>query len=110
MSGGHFEYKNDYVNDIADRIRSDLAKMRLKLPYYCNYPDDFIALVSQIHDETRVLAAKLHRLDWVLSDDDGPEDYAPRLAQDLVGFPMDDPSEDEDWAHRYGCYCEDCWS
>jgi len=111
MSGGYFDYRNYYLNDIADRIRSDLAKMRLKLPYYDFYPDDFVALMSQIYEETRVLSAKLRRLDWVLSGDDDPEDYAPRLAQDLAKLgrlSMDDPSEDEDWAHRESCYCGDC--
>jgi len=101
MSGGHFEYKDFYLNDVADKLRQTIARVRLDWEYYDFYSPEFLAECINVHDDARRLAARLHRLDWVLSCDDNEADYGARLAEDLADptkYELDDPSRDEYWA------------
>jgi hypothetical protein len=50
------------------------------------------------HDRCRELSAIVHRIDWVLSGDDGEDSYFNSLAEDMKTIEFDDPSQDEKWA------------
>ena len=65
--------------------------------YDINYSESFINEMSEVYDQLIILMAKLHRIDWVLSDDDGESDYERRLAIDLSTVELDDPSKDDSW-------------
>ena len=101
MSGGHFEYQQYRINDIADTLRVDIAKTRKKHEYHC-YSDSFLAEMIAAHNKARELSVMIQRIDWVLSGDDGEEDYTDRLAEDMAVIEYDNPVNDEKWIQQAG--------
>lgn len=81
MSGGHFEYKQYYIDDIADSIERSLDN-----PSYDeedSYTEDTIQIMKDAVNTLRKAAIYAHRIDWFLSGDDGEETLKERLADDL---------------------------
>ena len=93
MSGGHFDYKQYWINDIADTIECELNKQGKEKPkdelycnkeYYAEYPEEkFYPIYSEIVQEKmkeavkqlRIAAIYAQRVDWFLSGDDGEESF-----------------------------------
>jgi len=101
MSGGFFEYQEMRLVDLAEPLRCKIALNRQKpawaSDYDINYSESFINEMSDIYNQIIILMAKLHRMDWVLSGDDGESDYERRLAIDLSKVELDDPCKDDEW-------------
>ena len=101
MSGGFFEYQDMRLIDLAEPLRCKIALNRQKpdwaSDYDINYSENFINEMSEVYDQLIILMAKLHRIDWVLSADDGESDYERRLAIDLSKVESDDPCKDDEW-------------
>ncbi len=104
MSGGRFEYRDYQMNEIADQIDSEIRKSgkkktdeEIKYSYHdadwykkypedlynYKYPDEVIAEFKNGINIIRKAAVYAHRIDWLLSDDDGDESFLERLKEDL---------------------------
>lgn len=101
MSGGHFDYKQFWIKDIADSIELELDRQGKEKPrdelyynkeYYDKYPEDkFYPTYSEIVQEKmkeaikqlRIAAVYAQRIDWFLSGDDNEESFIERLGEEL---------------------------
>lgn len=81
MSGGHFEYKQYYIDDIADSIERSLEKQ--SCDEEDSYTEDTIQIMKDAVNALRKAAIYAHRVDWFLSGDDGEEALKERLEEDL---------------------------
>ncbi len=101
MSGGHFDHKQYWINDIADTIERELniqGKEKPKDELYCNaeyyakYPEErFYPIYSDVVQkkmreavqQLRIAAIYAQRVDWFLSGDDGEQSFIERLDEEL---------------------------
>lgn len=101
MSGGHFEYSQFHIGNIAESIESEINKSGKEIPkedrwnndeWYEKYPEDkFYTAYSEetlkeFHEAVRLLKrAEVYaqRIDYLLSGDDGEETFHERLKEDL---------------------------
>jgi len=92
MSGGHFEYKQFHINDIAETIESIVTGDTMKVvnwetneeaPLRDSLGEETITEFKKAVEVLRVAATYAHRIDWLLSDDDGEDSFHRRLAKDL---------------------------
>ena len=101
MSGGHFNYKQYWIKDIADSIELELDRQGQEKPrnelyydkeHYDKYPEDmFYPTYSIIVQEKmkeaikqlRIAAIYTQRIDWFLSGDDSEESFIERLGEEL---------------------------
>lgn len=104
MSGGHFDYNQYRINDIADSIERTLNKQGKEIPkeelysseeFYEKYPEKkYYETYSEIVQEKmreavkqlKIAAVYAHRIDWFLCGDDGEESFIRRLEEDLGGL------------------------
>ncbi len=88
MSGGHFDYKQQHIYEIAclveDQIRNN---NKVKGDSIFDEPNNFSenTLVEFRKGVELLRKAKIYaqRIDWLLSGDDGEETFHKRLAEDL---------------------------
>lgn len=89
MSGGHFQYQQDSIMDIAEEIQNVIY----------NNDDESIdewggrrgrgyspEVVARMQEGVRALKTAYvyaQRIDWLLSDDDGEESFLRRLENEL---------------------------
>ena len=81
MSGGAFDYKQYVITDIADQIKHAIYENGSS-DKHC-YSKDTIA---EFRKATEVLAKAFvyaHRIDWLLSGDDGEGSFHLRLGEEL---------------------------
>lgn len=104
MSGGHFDYDQYKIGYIADSIERAIeingrekTAEELKdswMPhnwyeehsedtFYYKYPDEVIAEFKTAVVILRKAQIYAHRVDWLLSGDDGEESFISRLEEDL---------------------------
>ena len=101
MSGGHFDYKQYQINEIADSIERELNRQGKEKPkdelygdaeYFKKYPEEqYYYTYSEIVQEKmkeavrqlKIAAIYAQRVDWFLSGDDGDESFIERLEEDL---------------------------
>lgn len=92
MSGGHFDYKQYEIDNIADEIESLLERQGKAIDSEYNYFDNaeyevFEADMQQRFVEAikvlRTAAIYAQRIDWYLSGDDGEESFLERLKEEL---------------------------
>lgn len=103
MSGGHFDYDQYRIENIAESIQSEIDKSgRKKTPeeldtwhdkeYYEKYPDELYfyrysdATIEEFRKAIKYLrigAIYAQRVDYLLSGDDGEETFHKRLEEDL---------------------------
>lgn len=108
MSGGAFEYQEFHIDQIADSIEQEILNSgRLKnkeeleedrrwygrdndyykqypeeLSHYC-YPDEVIVQFKEAVVALRTAYIYAHRVDYLLSGDDGNESFITRLKEEL---------------------------
>lgn len=80
ISGGHFDYNQHRIRDIADSIESTIAK-NPESEY--KFSDKTIALFRKGVKALLVAETYAQRIDWLLSGDDGEETFHERLKADL---------------------------
>ena len=81
MSGGAFDYQQYKFNEIADQIEQAIYENGSHDKH--SYSFDTIA---EFRKATKILAQAFvyaHRIDWLLSGDDGEGTFHVRLAKDL---------------------------
>lgn len=105
MSGGRFEYKQYQFGYIADDIegvarKNGKPKTREELKEeswrsddwyerypedlnHYKYPDEVVEKFKEAVKLIRTAQIYVHRIDWLLSGDDGEESFLERLAEDL---------------------------
>lgn len=105
MSGGHFNYDQYKIGYIADAIEQEIErngreKTREEMKaegwrdpnWYEKYPEDkfHYEYPPEVIEQFKIAVKKLreaqvyaHRVDWLLSSDDGEESFLRRLKEDL---------------------------
>lgn len=105
MSGGRFNYDQYKIGYIADAIEQEIErngreKTREEMKaegwrdpnWYEKYPEEkfHYEYPPEVIEQFKVAVKKLreaqvyaHRIDWLLSDDDGEESFLRRLKEDL---------------------------
>jgi hypothetical protein len=78
MSGGHFDHNQCHIHTIAESIQSYLDGGN---EYgYCPEVLEKMEHAVKVLNEAFVYA---HRIDWLLSDDDGEQTFLKLLEEDL---------------------------
>jgi hypothetical protein len=77
MSGGHFDYKQYQIGDIADDIEALIEDNLHKDEYgYCrNYSAETLDRFVEAVKALRIAEAYATRVDWLVSGDDNEEDF-----------------------------------
>lgn len=96
MSGGHFDYKQRYLKEIAESIQrvidDNLKEVKNKdrwhevwddRIYYYDYPEEVIAKFKEGVELLLKAQVYAQRIDWLLSGDDGEQTFLERLQEDL---------------------------
>jgi hypothetical protein len=89
MSGGHFDYKQYEMNMIANEIEQMVKNNGRKKvdewghPMYPSYPPEIIERFKDAVYVIRKGAVYAQRIDWLVSGDDGEDNFLDRLNHDL---------------------------
>ena len=85
MSGGHFDYDQYRIGDIADDI--ELLIENNNVPndngYARNFSEKTLTEFTAAVRALRIAEVYATRVDWLVSCDDGEEEFHHRLAVDL---------------------------
>lgn len=106
MSGGHWDYLQYRFTDVIEDIKKEIEKSgkpktqeELKEEFYRDsdwyekypedkfhykYPDEVIEEFKKAVDIIAKAQVYIHRIDWLLSCDDGDESFIKRLKEDLT--------------------------
>lgn len=118
MSGGHFEYKQRHIRDIADEVadiidkngkprewdeldyydRHQYSKREYEAlehkPVYYGYSPEVIERFKEGLLFIRRAYIYARRIDWLLSGDDGEESFMRRLEQELSDLRRKEAEDD----------------
>ncbi len=101
MSGGHFDYNQYRIDDIADTIQQaldgqgkekDSSDLWDTYEYYQRHPEEKLnytypeKVQKEFKEAIKLLrkaAIYTQRIDWLLSGDDGEESFLERLKDEL---------------------------
>jgi hypothetical protein len=92
MSGGHFDYLQYRINDIADEVEhliesnDDATPAQWGDPGARGYTPQTIARFREGLRFLRMAAIYAQRIDWLVSGDDGEDSFHQRLAEELADF------------------------
>lgn len=75
MSGGHFDYNQDYIRRIADDLESSLKDD--------SFSPETLLEFRKGYDILRKAYVYAQRIDWLMSGDDGEDNFHQRLKHDL---------------------------
>lgn len=89
MSGGHFDYKQYDIGRIADEIKhlieinnsEELDQWGYRMGY--DYTPETISRFEMAVLYLRLAQIYTHRIDWLVSSDDGEDSFHERLEHDL---------------------------
>ena len=106
MSGGHFDYQDFQLTSIADDIEREIEKNGQPLTkeeikendwrnvdwyekhpedlFHYKYPDEIIEKFKEAVNILRKAYIYAHRIDYLLSGDDGEESFIERLSKELT--------------------------
>ena len=84
MSGGHFNYEQYKIDQIADEVEQlILNEAKPDLEDYQRFTPAIVAEFERGLYALRVAAIYAQRIDWLVSGDDGEDSFASRLAKEL---------------------------
>jgi hypothetical protein len=89
VSGGHFDYGQDCIREIADDIQDVINENNDTTPDQFGYPrgrqysPEVIAKLNEAVKHLHIAYVYAQRVDWLLSDDDGEESFLRRLEEEL---------------------------
>lgn len=98
MSGGHFDYQQYHIENIRESIEKELerqGKVNNKGELYYNgeyhkekevyytYPDIVQEKMREAMKQLKIASIYAHRVDLLLSGDDGEESFVRRLKEEL---------------------------
>lgn len=92
MSGGYFEYNQYKIHQIAEELEDVILKNGKKREnketweddYHREYSAEVIAKFKEGLEFLKKAHIYTHRIDWLLSDDDGEQSFLERLESDLL--------------------------
>jgi hypothetical protein len=104
MSGGHFDYMQYRIGDIADSIQEEIDKSGKLITdeeredscfwgdntHRYEHPEDIILEFKQGVHLLRMAEIYAQRIDWLLSGDDGEDSFRKRLKEDLERLKQQD--------------------
>lgn len=84
MSGGHFDYQQFAISNIADTLEQAIKENKTPDEYgYCtNFSKQTIREFKKTLEKLRVVQKEVMRIDWLLSGDDGEETYLSNIKED----------------------------
>jgi len=95
MSGGHFDYYQYKITEIADSIQelidtngiaplqTEMQKLRDEEPYFRNYPPEIIEEFKKTVRLLREGFIRVKRIDYLVSGDDGEDTFVESLKEQL---------------------------
>jgi predicted Zn-dependent protease len=89
MSGGHFQYQQYQIEDIADEIdemiesNDDETLDQYGVRRGNGYPPEVIEKFKEAAHTLRQAAEMAQRLDWLVSGDDGEESFMRRWEKEV---------------------------
>ena len=89
MSGGHFEYQQYRIDDIAVEIKeliesnNDETKNEWGDARGRNYPPEIIEKFKEAQHTLRQAAEMAQRVDWLVSSDDSEESFLRRWEKEV---------------------------
>lgn len=92
MSGGHFDYMQYRIRDIADSIQEAIDNNKVKPEWWCGewngqrYSDATIVEFKKGIDYLRMAEIYADRIDLLLSEDDGEGDFHENLKRDFQKY------------------------
>jgi len=75
MSGGHFDYQQFRLNDIATEIDELIARNE--------YPKDITEKFKQTSRKLKKAASMVQRIDYLVCGDDGEESFRERWEEEV---------------------------
>jgi len=75
MSGGHFDYHQYRIREIAESVEDIIQNYK--------YPPEVLEKIKEGLDILKKAEIYTQRIDWLVSGDDGPETFLERLKEDL---------------------------
>lgn len=84
MSGGHFDYMQFRIEDIASEIDEIIASNHKKneFGYFFGFSTETIKKFRKAAQILRRAQSMAHRIDWLISDDDDEEDFHRRWGEE----------------------------
>ena len=99
MSGGHFDYDQHKIGYIANSIETLIEGNKKEVAdedrwdevwddriYYYDYPDEVIEKFKEGVELLRKAQIYAHRIDWLISGDDGEQTFLERLKEQLDNY------------------------
>lgn len=85
MSGGHFDYDQYRIGEIADDIEILIENNSVANDngYARNFSTETLTEFAAAVRALRIAEVYAHRIDWLVSCDDGEDTFHERLAVDL---------------------------
>jgi hypothetical protein len=92
MSGGHFDYKEHYMQDIIDEMMRVKRRTRQVGDdevcddgfYYLESPERFKLVIDIAIERIQMAYEFTHRIDWLLSADDSEKTFYRRLVEGMM--------------------------
>ena len=81
MSGGAFNYNDYHITGIADQIEEFIRDNEDRSEY--RYSEATIQRFREAVKLLREAGVYVHRIDWLVSGDDGEDSFHKRLERDL---------------------------
>ena len=119
MSGGHFEYQQWRIDEIAREVREVITEDHVEVPkdkldtrwdfdddgnvhewakYYYNFTPETIEKFKEGYRKLREAYIYAQRIDWLLSGDDGEDSFHKRLNEDLEE--LEEELKNEKWEYE----------
>ena len=91
MSGGHFDYQQYRLNDIADELKRLIETNHIpdEYGYSRHFNDNVIEVMKRTETLMRIGAIYVQRIDWLVSGDDDEKAFYDRLRIELMEFEND---------------------
>jgi hypothetical protein len=78
LSGGHFDYNDWHIDQIAGIIECDIVTNRQSLS------PETIDKLMECYNSLKLLSKRVHRTDWLLSGDDGEDSFMEYWKEDVL--------------------------
>ena len=95
MSGGHFNYDQYRIGDAADEVER-LIRLNDTPPnenwdndFGHGFPETVIKKFKEGLKHLRLAQVYLHRIDWLVSGDDGDDSFLGRLEEELKALNLE---------------------
>lgn len=82
MSGGYFDYRQHDMLEIADKIARVIKTRGVTEWFEEGYSEKILKRFEEIHAMLRIAHVGVHRIDWLLSGDDGEDCFLRRFEED----------------------------